>query len=116
MNEGRDRGVPGEGKGRRDEVGHSGIWPASGPPPPSGETPLVGQGELTGEPIDLKGVEPAGSSEFETDPVCGSRVNVAGGERSEFGGHAYFFDSIDCRLRFEEAPDRFATLPDRRAP
>ena len=112
-----DRGVPGEGKGRRDEVGRSGIWPASGPVPPNGELPLVGQGELSGEPLRLAGADTrVGASPFETDPVCGGRVNVAECERSEFGGHAYYFDSLDCRQRFEATPDRFVTLPDRRLP
>ena len=117
MRHGSERGVPGEGKGRRDEVGRSGIWPASGPLPPHNEMPLVGQGELVGDATALTGSEgPVGASAFERDPVCGTHVNIAQSECVEFGGHAYYFDSIACRERFEAAPARFATLPERRAP
>ncbi len=60
-----DRGVPGEGKGRRDEVGRSGIYPASGPAP-SGDAPILTPGELVhhGGPED-KGAQqpPPGASE-----------------------------------------------------
>jgi YHS domain-containing protein len=112
-----DRGVPGEGKGRRDEVGRSGIWPASGPLPPGSDVPIVGQDELAHGPRPLHSEEmPAGASAFETDPVCGARINTAAAERGDYNGHAYYFDSIDCRLRFEETPDRYATIPDRREP
>jgi len=110
------RGVPGEGKGRRDEVGRTGIWPASGPPPPDGQTRLVGQGDMIGEPSALTGAEvPIGAGEFETDPVCGMRVNIRQAERREFRGHAYYFDSSLCCERFDAAPERFATLPERRS-
>lgn len=39
----RDSGLPGGGKGRRDEVGHTGVYPASGPLPP-GDAPVQEQG------------------------------------------------------------------------
>jgi YHS domain-containing protein len=108
-------GVPGEGKGRRDEVGRSGIWPASGPLPPGSSVPIVGQDELTHGPhMPGNGEMAAGASEFETDPVCGSRINAAKAERRDFNGHTYYFDSLDCRRRFEQAPERFAMMPDRR--
>lgn len=105
-----EHGVPGEGKGRRDEVGRSGIWPVSGPAPPAGDMPVVEQGELVDGP---RGSTPAADA-FETDPVCGKRIEAAAGEPSTFNGHAYYFDSPECRRLFEEAPERFATLPDRR--
>lgn len=38
----RDSGLPGGGKGRRDEVGHTGVYPASGPLPP-GDAPVQEQ-------------------------------------------------------------------------
>lgn len=41
----RDSGKPGGGKGRKDEVGRTGIYPASGPYPP-GDAEVRGQGEL----------------------------------------------------------------------
>jgi len=109
------RGVPGEGKGRRDEVGRTGIWPVSGPLPPASDVPIVGQDELThGARQSVSSAMPAGASAFETDPVCGARINRAAAECGEHNGHAYYFDSIDCRRRFEEAPDRYATIPDLR--
>lgn len=45
-----DSGRPGDGRGRRDETGRSGVYPASGPLPPRGDTPIRtpaewGQGE-----------------------------------------------------------------------
>ena len=108
-------GVPGEGKGRRDEVGPTGIWPVSGPLPPEGKTPIVGQGELADGPRHPRvDAVPVGPAPFETDPVCGSRISTTQGERSDFNGHAYYFDSVECRLLFEEAPNRFATVPDLR--
>ncbi len=92
------RGVPGEGKGRRDEVGRGGIWPVSGPRPPGADVPIVGQEELAHGPRGFDSAEmPTGASQFETDPVCGSRVNTATAERGEHKGHAYYFDSVACR-------------------
>jgi CBS domain-containing protein len=46
----RESGVPGGGAGRKDQVGHSGVYPMSGPHP-EGEAPMVwpggwGQGKL----------------------------------------------------------------------
>lgn len=109
------RGVPGEGQGRRDEVGRTGIWPASGPLPPGSDVPTVGQGELGHGPRTPAASEiPPGPSGFETDPVCGTRIAVTQGERVDYNGHAYYFDSMACRRRFEEAPDRFATMPEQR--
>lgn len=109
------RGVPGEGKGRRDETGQSGIWPVSGPLPPGSDVPIVGQEELAHGPLPVEPDRvPVGASAFETDPVCGSRVNISGAERREHNGHAYYFDSIDCRRRFEATPERYTTIPDRR--
>ena len=64
------RGVPGEGKGRRDEVGPTGIYPASGPHPP-GDAPIRGQGALAHpEERELINDEPptsGGSSERPSD-------------------------------------------------
>lgn len=109
------RGVPGEGQGRRDEVGRTGIWPASGPPPPAGDIPLVGQDELAHGPREPDGSEvPDDAGAQETDPVCGSRITRTGAERRDYNGHPYYFDSPECRRRFDEAPDHFATMPDRR--
>jgi YHS domain-containing protein len=109
-----EHGRPGEGKGRRDEVGRTGIWPASGPLP-SGDAPIVGQGELGNAPHQATAAEMTASADaFQTDPVCGARINVRQGERVEHNGHAYYFDSVACRRRFEEAPERFTTALDRR--
>jgi YHS domain-containing protein len=53
-------------------------------------------------------------SAFETDPVCGSRVNVHDAERREYNGHVYYFDSTACRSRFDSTPERFTTSLDHR--
>ncbi len=56
-------------------------------------------------------VEPTrdGSEGTATDPVCGMAVNP---ERTvgqaEYAGRTYFFCSLGCRQRFEEAPQRYA--------
>lgn len=60
----RESGQPGGGQGRVDETGKSGVYPASGPPPPPG-TPVewagaFGQGERGGE-----GYEDSGDSNVE---------------------------------------------------
>jgi hypothetical protein len=61
--QGQSRGVPGEGQGRRDEVGRSGVYPASGPLPPSEadiqSMPSWGQGER-----GAAGYEDSGTSEI----------------------------------------------------
>lgn len=59
----RERGVPGGGAGRRDKVGHSGVYPMSGPHPP-GDAPIVplpgwGQGAR-----GAQGYQDAGESEL----------------------------------------------------
>jgi len=35
-----ESGNPGGGRGRRDEAGKSGVYPASGPPPPRSDAPI----------------------------------------------------------------------------
>jgi CBS domain-containing protein len=64
----RESGRPGGGAGRRDEVGSSGVYPASGPHPP-GDAPVVwpatwGQGKR-----GAAGYEDHGESELNIAPV-----------------------------------------------
>ncbi|MBI2203591.1 MAG: hypothetical protein HYU41_07060 [Candidatus Rokubacteria bacterium] len=47
----RESGRPGGGKGRRDEVGRTGVYPASGPLPP-GDAPVQEQGTF-GHPEEI---------------------------------------------------------------
>jgi YHS domain-containing protein len=45
------------------------------------------------------------------DPVCGMRVDekraAAAGQKAEYRGKSYFFCADDCRLRFEQVPERY---------
>ncbi len=103
--------------GRKDEVGRTGIWPASGPWPPGHDVPIVGQSELGQGTRGASGYADAGSSEFvlfRTDPVFGVNVNPEHAEHAEYRDDVYFFDSADCRRRFEETPERFTGTPDQR--
>src|SRR5262245_11311587 len=82
-NDKRESGLPGGGAGRKDDVGHSGVYPMSGPHPP-GEAPIAeqaGWGQGTRGPA---GFEDHGESEIivshttpercrdimSKDPVC----------------------------------------------
>ncbi len=103
------------GNGRRDEVGRSGIWPASGPLPPGKDVPIVDQGELGRGARGAAGHEDRGTSEtmiFRTDPVCGVNVNPEHAEHAEYRNATYFFDSTECKEKFERAPERFAGTPE----
>ena len=66
------------GKGRKDEVGHSGIYPATGPYPDS-DAPVITPGEINsgstsgsgssvGQSDDLKGIEREPRRGDELDP------------------------------------------------
>ena len=84
-------------------------------PLPDGDAPIVGQGELGTPPYAARAAEvTAATSGFETDPVCGSRIGVRYAARSEYNGHAYYFDSLECQRRFDEMPARFTKSLDRR--
>jgi YHS domain-containing protein len=99
---------------RRDDVGRTGIWPVSGPLPPA-DVPIVGQGDLGTPPADRRAPDTfATTSALATDPVCGGHVDVGDAERCEYKGHAYYFDSVECRRQFDAMPERFATALDRR--
>lgn len=93
----RESGHPGGGAGRREEVGGSGVYPASGPWPES-DAPIVGEkewgqgergpagyedhgdSELNLAPSDTEGT--SGSSEKTTSKGGGARQ--ASGKREEF--------------------------------
>jgi hypothetical protein len=63
-----DRGVPGEGAGRRDEVGRTGVWPMSGPLPPTPEARTVGQQEFGQGSRGAAGYRDSGESELRVIP------------------------------------------------
>ena len=111
QDERRERGEPGGGRGRRDDVGRTGIWPASGPRP-SGDAPLVAPGALGQAPAAAgsreAGGPPAGASD--RDPVCGASVDPGQtGERAVYRDRTYYFDCPECRETFEQGPERFQT-------
>ena len=112
----RDSGEPGGGAGRREEVGRTGLWPASGPLPP-GPAPTIGQADLgqgargAADAAERRSSEPLVN---EADPVCGVDVAREGAEHVEYRGHTYYFDSADCKRRFEESPERYVMQPERR--
>lgn len=41
------------------------------------------------------------------DPVCRMRVHEGASEKAEHNGKTFFFDSPECRERFERDPDRY---------
>jgi YHS domain-containing protein/predicted small metal-binding protein len=111
--EGTETGWPGGGRGRREEVGRTGIWPASGPLPP-GEARLVGQEELGQGTRGAAGYQESGGSELivtRTDPVCGAEVNPEHGEATDYDGATYYFDSPACKREFEQSPQRYTQRP-----
>jgi hypothetical protein len=56
-------GVPGDGAGRVDETGHSGVWPATGPTPDE-ELPYQPAGSWGQGAAGGAGYEDSGSSEL----------------------------------------------------
>jgi len=114
-----DPGQPGGGKGRRDEPGRTGIWPMSGPLPPGGEARTIGQGELGQGLKGAAGYEESGASElvaYRMDPVCGAQVHPEqAAPAADWNGTTYFFDSDECKRRFEDSPARYATPLARRS-
>jgi hypothetical protein len=60
----RESGLPGGGQGRIDEVGRSGVYPASGPLPPSPDAPVRGQASWGQGERGAKGYEDSGTSEI----------------------------------------------------
>jgi hypothetical protein len=59
-----NRGVPGEGAGRREEVGHTGVYPFSASGGASGDAPLIGQQEWGQGDRGAPGYENSGDSEL----------------------------------------------------
>ena len=43
------------------------------------------------------------------DPVCGMSVADDSAYQSRFAGHDYAFCSEDCKTKFDQAPEDFAT-------
>lgn len=41
------------------------------------------------------------------DPVCGKWIGEENSPRSEFEGQYYYFCSEDCKLEFDDDPDRY---------
>jgi CBS domain-containing protein len=64
----RESGNPGGGRGQRDEVGHSGVSPASGPLPPGEGAVVRSQAEWGQGERGAAGAEDHGDSEMKTLP------------------------------------------------
>ena len=105
-----DPGQPGGGKGRRDEIGRTGIWPMSGPLPPASDAPAISQGEFGQGTPGSAGYAASGESEtYRTDPVCGTPVDPEHAAATvAWNGTTYCFDSEACCHRFAETPIRYA--------
>jgi hypothetical protein len=71
----RESGQPGGGRGRIDEVGRTGVYPASGPYPP-GEAEVRTPGSFVHGQRDDEGREVEGGSE----PIYFNRETLLGGE------------------------------------
>ncbi len=69
----RESGIPGGGAGRRDEPGHTGVYPVSSAEGASAEAPLRGEAEWGQGERGAAGYEDSGSSElnFETERELG---------------------------------------------
>jgi Raf kinase inhibitor-like YbhB/YbcL family protein len=63
-----ESGRPGGGQGRKDEVGRSGVYPASGPLPPGGDAPIRTEAEWGQGVRGAAGYEDHGQSELMTLP------------------------------------------------
>jgi hypothetical protein len=72
----RNSGRPGGRKGRRDEVGRSRVYPASGPLPPRKGAVIRGQAEWGQGERGAAGYEDHGESEMMTLPPSDNPLNV----------------------------------------
>jgi YHS domain-containing protein len=110
----RDSGRPGGGAGRRESIEPTGVWPASGPLP-VGPAPTIGQADFGQGMRGAVGATESGRSKlvvYQIDPVCGANVALEhAAEHLDYRGHTYYFDSIDCRQRFEGSPERYGVQP-----
>jgi Cu+-exporting ATPase len=44
------------------------------------------------------------------DPVCGMEVTHETAQaRSEYNGQTYYFDSLDCKEKFDRNPEQYVT-------
>ena len=44
------------------------------------------------------------------DPVCGMEVTYETAQaRSEYNGQTYYFDSLDCKEKFDQNPEKYVT-------
>jgi CBS domain-containing protein len=71
-NEKRESGLPGGGAGRKDDVGHSGVYPMSGPHPRA-DAPIIGQAGWGQGRRGSAGYEDHGESELTFQAVAPER-------------------------------------------
>lgn len=44
------------------------------------------------------------------DPVCGAEVTYETAQaRSEYNGQTYYFDSLECKEKFDQNPEKYVT-------
>ena len=76
----RDSGMPGGGAGRRDEVGHTGIYPYSASQGASGDAPAVAEGALGQGDRGVEGYQDSGDSGLDATFNPGAASGASGGE------------------------------------
>lgn len=75
--QGNQSGMPGGGKGRVDQVGGSGVYPASGPMPPD-NAPVQGEASWGQGDRGAAGYQDSGSSELNVPPQQGQQQQDKG--------------------------------------
>jgi hypothetical protein len=75
----RDSGMPGGGAGRRDEIGHTGIYPYSASQGASGDAPVIAEGAFGQGDRGVEGYDDSGSSGFDAFFDQGTSSTSAGG-------------------------------------
>lgn len=78
-----DTGVPGGGRGRRDETGHSGVYPVSSSEGASGDAPIKDEHSWGQGARGAAGYEDSGESEITVDD--GTAVPGLGGQEQDTG-------------------------------
>ncbi len=78
----RESGMPGGGTGRRDEIGHTGIYPYSASEGVSGDAPVLAEGALGQGERGVEGYQDSGGSGFDAtfDSGASAGSGGAGGE------------------------------------
>jgi len=79
----RDSGMPGGGAGRRDEVGHTGVYPLSASQGVSEDAPVVAEGAVGQGDRGIEGYQDSGDSGVIPDKEL---TGTSSGEEAGAGG------------------------------